>query len=107
MERFLDLPVFLSSIDSGEIQPADFQEARVHFHIPLDAQPATPLGSTHTHVEQTLAWCRKHPNACQHFEIETYTWGVLPGNLQRPVEEQIAAEYRWVLEQLRNSSTDH
>jgi len=100
--RFLDLPVFLSSLDSGEIQATDFEEARVHFHIPLDAQPAPPLGSTHNHVEQTLAWCQKHPNACQHFEIETYTWGVLPGNLQRPVEQQIAAEYRWVLDQLKS-----
>ena len=99
---FLDLPVFLSSLDSGEIQATDFEEARVHFHIPLDAQPAPPLGSTHNHVEQTLAWCQKKPNACQHFEIETYTWGVLPGNLQRPVEEQIAAEYRWVLDQLKS-----
>ena len=102
LERFLDLPVFLSSLDSGEIQATDFEEARVHFHIPLDAQPAPPLGSTHNHVEQTLAWCQKHPNACQHFEIETYTWGVLPGNLQRPVEQQIAAEYRWVLDQLKS-----
>jgi|TARA_B110000037_G_scaffold221695_1_gene293536 sugar phosphate isomerase/epimerase len=107
LERFLDLPVFLSAVDSGETKATDFEEARVHFHIPLDAQPTSPLGSTHNHVEETLAWCQKHPNACQHFEIETYTWGVLPGNLQRPVEEQIAAEYRWVLDQLRSSSTDH
>lgn len=111
LARFLDLPTFLAAVDGGEVSPADFGEARVHFHIPLDAQPAPPLSSTHAHVEATLAWCQRHPNACQHFEIETYTWGVLPGNLQRPVVEQIASEYRWVLEQLRNphirSSTDH
>ena len=102
LQRFKDLPVFLSAVDGGEINPADFDEARVHFHIPLDAQPSAPLGSTNFHVEETLSWFAKHPAACQHFEIETYTWGVLPGNLQRPVEQQIAAEYHWVLEKLRH-----
>lgn len=101
LERFLDLPVFLAAMDGGKTQPGDFTEARVHFHIPLDARPAAPLASTHTHVEETLAWCRRHPAACRHFEIETYTWGVLPGNLQRPVVEQIASEYRWVLAELK------
>lgn len=102
LARFMDLPVFLGAVDGGEVSPADFSEARVHFHIPLDAQPAPPLSSTHGHVEETLAWCRRHPAACKHFEIETYTWGVLPGNLQRPIVEQIASEYRWVLRQLRS-----
>lgn len=102
LERFLDLPVFLSEVDEGETNPQDFTEARVHFHIPLDAQPVAPLASTQSHVEQTLAWCRRHPAACHHFEIETYTWAVLPQNLQRPVEEQIASEYHWVLGQLKN-----
>lgn len=105
LERFADLPLFLSSVDSGKTNPADFTEARVHFHIPLDSQPAAPLRSTHTHVAETLGWCAKNPTACSHFEIETYTWGVFPENLQRPVEEQIAAEYHWVLEKLRKPTT--
>jgi sugar phosphate isomerase/epimerase len=107
LERFLDLPVFLAAVAAEKVNPSEFTEARVHFHIPLDAQPESPLASTHSHVEQTLAWCKKYPAACQHFEIETYTWGVLPGNLQRPVEQQIAAEYHWVLEKLKFSSTAH
>jgi sugar phosphate isomerase/epimerase len=89
--RFRDLPDFLKA---GEIAGA--VEARVHFHIPLDAEPAAPLRSTRRDVEAVLAWRRDHPDACEHYEIETYTWGVLPGNLQRPVEEQIASEYDWV-----------
>ncbi len=91
LHRFIDLPYFLDSPPSG------IEEARVHFHIPLDAEPAAPLRSTRRDVEATLQWCRQHPDACKHFEIETYTWGVLPGQLQRPVEEQIAGEYAWVL----------
>ena len=102
LERFKDLPVFFEAVDAGNLQPSDFCEARVHFHIPLDAKPTSPLDSTHTHVEETLNWCVRNPTACQHFEIETYTWGVLPNNLQRPVEEQIAAEYHWVLGNLKS-----
>ncbi len=101
IERFRDLPVFLEAIDTKTIRPEDFVEARVHFHIPLDTKPASPLASTHQHVEETLHWWKKHPGSCNHFEIETYTWGVLPQNLQRPVEEQIASEYHWVLEKLK------
>jgi hypothetical protein len=101
LERFKDLPLFFEAVDSGNMQPSDFNEARVHFHIPLDAKPTSPLSSTHTHVEETLSWCVRNPSACQHFEIETYTWGVLPNTLQRPVEEQIAAEYHWVLGNLK------
>ena len=94
ISRFMDLPDFLRAAPSGLTG-----EARVHFHIPLDAKPSTPLGSTSEHVTDTLSWLSSHPDACTHLEIETYTWGVLPTELRRPVEEQIAAEYRWVLAQ--------
>lgn len=101
LQRFLDLPEFFQAIDTGQINPADFNEARIHFHIPLDAQPAAPLRSTQSHVERVLAWHLQNPTACPHFEIETYTWAVLPDDLQRPVEKQLAAEYRWVLQHLQ------
>ena len=91
--HFVDLPDFLNA-------PAvpDAIEARVHFHIPLDAEPLLPLRSTRRQVMEILAWRRDHPQACRHYEIETYTWGVLPGGLQRPVEEQLAGEYAWVID---------
>ncbi len=91
--RFVDLPDFLNA---AEVPGA--VEARVHFHIPLDSEPAAPLRSTRRDVLEVLAWRRDHPEACQHYEIETYTWGVLPNGMQRPVEEQIAGEYAWILE---------
>lgn len=92
--RFVDLPDFLIAGATPEAL-----EARVHFHIPLDAAPDPPLRSTRDHVEELLIWRRDNPEACKHFEIETYTWGVLPATMQRPVEQQIAAEYRWILAQ--------
>ncbi|MCX6874124.1 MAG: metabolite traffic protein EboE [Verrucomicrobia bacterium] len=97
IRRFPDLPDFLAALDAGHLTAADFQEARVHFHIPLDAEPAAPLRSTCGQTLEVLAWRRTQPEACQHYEIETYTWGVLPAGLQRPVAAQIAGEYQWVL----------
>ena len=94
LTRFIDLPDFLNEKVSDMTG-----EARVHFHIPLDAKPSMLLGSTSDHVTDTLSWLNSHPDVCAPADIETYTWGVLPTELRRPVEEQIAAEYRWVLTQ--------
>lgn len=96
--RFIDLPEFFSAVQSGRIDPAAFAEMRVHFHIPLDAEPAPPLRSTRDQTREVLAWRHAHPAACDHYEIETYTWSVLPTALQRPVEAQIAGEYQWVID---------
>jgi sugar phosphate isomerase/epimerase len=103
--RFIDLPEFFAAVESGDTDPTQFEEMRVHFHIPLDAEPAAPLGSTRDQTREVLAWRRNHPDTCQHYEIETYTWGVLPSTLQRPVEEQIAGEYQWVLANSTSQST--
>jgi sugar phosphate isomerase/epimerase len=97
IQRFPDLPDFFNAIDCGEIAAFDYQEMRVHFHIPLDHEPEPPLRSTRDQTREVLQWRRENPDACHHYEIETYTWGVLPKSLQRPVDEQIAGEYRWVL----------
>lgn len=90
---FKDLPDFMETLHAFE----GASEGRIHFHIPLYADPTPPLRSTKDHVIDLLAYRRKHPQFCSHFEIETYTWGVLPGQLQKPIVDQIAEEYRWVL----------
>jgi sugar phosphate isomerase/epimerase len=97
VSRIVDLPAFFEAVNAGALHPSHFEEMRIHFHIPLDAEPAHPLKSTRDQTREVLAWRNDHPAACQHYEIETYTWGVLPEGLQRPVEEQIAGEYAWVL----------
>ncbi len=97
---FTDLPEALAELRDPAFSSQGQQEARVHFHIPLYAEPEPPLRSTKDHVGDLLAYRRSHPEFCSHFEIETYTWGVLPGDLQKPIVRQIAEEYRWVLSQL-------
>ncbi len=95
--RFQDLPLFLAAVEDGSVDPSAFEEMRVHFHIPLDAEPAPPLVSTRDHAASVLEWRKDNPSACAHYEIETYTWAALPPTMQRPVDEQIASEYQWVL----------
>jgi len=94
LQRFADLLAFLQSGIT-----ADFDDARVHFHIPLGAMPEAPLQSTIDHTTDVLRWTARHPEACHHYEIETYTWSVLPDALRQPLVQQIAGEYRWVLAQ--------
>ena len=93
IQRFPDIPEALPTADRSA------PEWRVHFHIPLYADPAPPLGSTRDHAEEAIAHLLKHPETCPHLEIETYTWGVLPADFQKPVTGMIVDEYRWVLDQ--------
>ncbi|MEM6910387.1 MAG: metabolite traffic protein EboE [Verrucomicrobiota bacterium] len=91
LRRFPDLPEALAAGPQGD------REWRVHFHIPLHRAPERPLFSTIEAASSALAWCQKHPGSCQHFEMETYTFDVLPASLRtRGRVEQVVEEYRWV-----------
>jgi hypothetical protein len=74
----------------------DASEWRIHFHVPLYAQPESGMGTTVAHLEETLDFVAQHRSICSHFEFETYTWEVLPPHLRaESVVEQLIAEYRW------------
>jgi hypothetical protein len=41
---------------------------------------------------------KANPGLCSHFEMETYTWEVMPGEMKkRDVVDQLVAEYDWTL----------
>lgn len=91
--RFVDLPDALADADPS--RPDD--EWRVHFHVPLHAAPGAPFGDTRDHLIGALDWLAAHRGACTHFEMETYTWEVLPPALRLPIEDQLVREYEWTL----------
>lgn len=97
LNRYKDIPNFVSSLQNANSGINSAQAARIHFHIPLYAAPAAPLKSTNDHASDALIYLKAHPDFCSHFEIETYTWGVLPQTLQIPITDQIAHEYAWVI----------
>ena len=92
--RFVDLPEALAATEPS--QPDD--EWRVHFHVPLHAAPGAPFSDTREHLLGALDWLQAHPKACQHLEMETYTWEVLPPALRLGIEEHLTREYAWTLD---------
>ncbi|MDX3752335.1 metabolite traffic protein EboE [Streptomyces sp. AK08-02] len=73
---------------------------RTHFHAPLHADPEPPLRTTADQLTTVLDGLLGGPSAvCDHIEVETYTWSVLP----RPPADLaagIAAELAWVRDRL-------
>lgn len=103
VRRFLDLPDALAD------PVADDAEWRVHFHVPLCADPAPPLASTRDTLAAILRLHRVQP-ITTHLEIETYTWDVLPPeltgaaagseNAMPTIVESIEKEFQWVIQNL-------
>ncbi|MDB6153075.1 MAG: hypothetical protein JWL90_1528 [Chthoniobacteraceae bacterium] len=75
----------------------DLDELRVHFHVPLFMPSAGALGSTASELTADF-FHELRSGACSHLEIETYTFDVLPAELNPgDVVKSIAREYSWVL----------
>jgi hypothetical protein len=90
LAHFADLPDALAAYDT-----ATHREWRIHFHVPLFMERYGLLGSTQQSVVEALH--RQHAAPfTNHLEIETYTWGVLPPDLQAPISESISREIAWV-----------
>jgi len=103
-ERFEDLPEALAWYDSARASlrpdgnPGVGNEWRVHFHIPIHRQPEAPFSDTREHLLDLLDLVARDPALCRHFEMETYTWEVLPQAMRAgSVVEQLVSEYRWCL----------
>ena len=92
--RFVDLPEALA--DSEPSLSGD--EWRIHFHVPLHATPGAPFGDTRDHLLGALDWLAAHRGACEHLEMETYTWEVLPPAMRLKIEDQLVREYAWTLD---------
>jgi sugar phosphate isomerase/epimerase len=74
---------------------------RIHYHVPLHAAPAAPLTSTIPVLREAI---HEVVTECEHFDVETYTWNVLPPD-QRPADaaglaDGIAAELAFARELL-------
>ena len=100
LRRFKDLPDALQYAQSNPNALGD--EWRVHFHVPLHASPSGGFSDTRSHLLDALDWLAKNPTCCQHLEMETYTWEVLPPELRAgDVVDQLCAEYDWTLGVMR------
>jgi hypothetical protein len=89
-EYFSDLAPAIESF-----MPNKYSEWRIHFHVPLFLENYGLLNSTQSEIVKTLEIHKKTP-LTNHLEIETYTWGVLPKEVQIPLNESIIREIEWV-----------
>ena len=93
---WFDLPDALDELPNFP----DVKYVRVHFHVPLFFGGAGPLQSTS--AELTPEFFQELRNGdCSHLEIETYTFNVLPAEVNPgDMVKSIAREYAWVLQKL-------
>jgi len=82
-----DLPQALDSADDH------WQHAwRVHYHLPLfsqDVMNSDLIGTTVEDMISAYRFAQAH-DLCTHYEVETYTWSVLPPGLKPESDEALA-----------------
>lgn len=87
----------------NQLPPGPDEEWRIHFHIPLHAEPTDTFSTTADHVQGVLDLLKADPSMCSHLEMETYTWEVMPAHMKRRnVVDQLVSEYDWTLKELRD-----
>lgn len=92
--HYADLPEALQHIDI----PAA-EEWRIHFHVPVFISQYNVLQSTQDQIMEVLNQVKKEAFPF-HLEVETYTWEVLPADMQLSLIPSIQRELEWVIKHL-------
>ncbi|MGE0393282.1 MAG: metabolite traffic protein EboE [Vicinamibacterales bacterium] len=97
--RYVDLPDGLAAAGGQADQSA--RDWRVHFHVPIFLERLQGFETTQPYLAALLAQTRaKTPCTC--YEVETYTWDVLPAEYRTvDICTAIARELTWAREHLR------
>lgn len=97
LRRFLDLPEALEAA-AADSKP---REWRIHFHVPLFRAELGPFRSTQGYLKELIRLL-EGGDAEQHWEVETYTWDVLPEEFRAEgVVAAVARELGWVIDEMR------
>jgi hypothetical protein len=95
INRYSDIPEALEKSVA-----CDGAEWRIHFHVPIFQDEMRNLGTTQDFLKKILSIHAAQP-ICEHLEVETYTWDVLPEIYRKGgIDKAIARELNWVKEQL-------
>lgn len=92
--HFTDLP---AALELGA--RTNNAEWRVHFHVPVFLSNYGSLSSTNEDTAACIDLCLKN-GWCDHLEIETYTWDVLPPDLKTALVPSITQEFNWTRNQI-------
>jgi hypothetical protein len=81
------------------LEASDAIDLRTHFHVPIYLRRFGLLESTQPAIEDFLAAIR--PGECEHWEVETYAWTVMPPDLREDsLAASIAREMDWLRQRL-------
>lgn len=94
LTHFPDLPQALAKLNN----PAA-REWRTHFHVPVFLNNYGQLESTQEDILEVLEYLKKE-KVSDHLEVETYTWEVLPADIQLEITDSIVRELQWVQKNL-------
>ena len=97
-EAWPDLPALFAT------PPQRGQTFRVHCHVPLHWPGDGGLRSTR-HTLSPGFWQTLHASGCEHLEVETYTFDVLPQTLRgTTLPRNIISECAWALDALKRNT---
>ena len=94
LHHYPDLEIALPKLEQSTAA-----ELRTHFHVPIFIHDYQLLQSTQDDIVTVLDLLRSN-HACNHLEIETYTWEVLPEAMKLDLLASIQREYEWVMKNL-------
>ena len=77
----------------------DAEEWRIHFHVPVFLAEYGQLSSTQEAILEVLKILRSQ-KVTNHLEVETYTWEVLPEDVNLDLSHSIIRELEWVTEKM-------
>lgn len=90
ISHYRDLPQAMKNLNNPNAK-----EWRTHFHVPVFLSSYGVLESTQEDILEVFNFLKKE-KITEHLEIETYTWDVLPGDIQLPIVDSIVRELQWV-----------
>ncbi len=101
VSRFADLQPALAQWDQHATAAGAPREWRIHCHMPLDYTGDGALGTTAGDLTPDF-FVQVLKSGIAHFEIETYTFNVLPASLRAAgITNSIANEFAWVRRRLQ------
>jgi len=105
-----DLPELAAALEADPEPWLACDEWRCHFHVPVDLESLSGLGTTRDHADAVLSAALADPAWSElHLEIETYTWDVLPGEARGAgaLVDGLEREYRHVMALLESAGWEH
>lgn len=98
LHHYSDLETALPNLEHTQAA-----EWRTHFHVPIFIHDYQLLQSTQDDIVTVLNLVQSD-RTCNHLEIETYTWEVLPPAMKLDLMASIQREYEWVCDTLLANS---